>query len=109
MPRAPPAPRLTATEEGWIVSDDSSTSRFNITQYDNDFGVVIAQNDSANAWNADLWSRFDWTRDTDGKLYFCQTANLETSESAAMAVTPADGENLEDGCPGFGWLGLNPS
>ena len=81
-----------------------------ITTFSNAEDWLIAQNEAVNPdGEAELWSRFDWTRDSDGKLYFCQTANLEASEAAALAVTPADADDLEDGCPGFGWLGLNPS
>jgi hypothetical protein len=100
------------SETHWFMDLGAGTDSeygYTITTYSNEDTWLVAQNDGLNPdGEADFWSRFDWTRDTDGKLYFCQTANLETSEAAAMAVTPADGDELEAGCPGFGWLGLSP-
>ena len=39
----------------WI----QGSSAFQIISYDNETGTIIAQNDSANEYNPDLWSRFD--------------------------------------------------
>ena len=37
----------------------SGDSRFDISAYDVDGGWIVAQNASDNAWNPDLWSRFE--------------------------------------------------
>ena len=95
--------------EGWVMDaiDGSSTSFFHISQYDNDFGVVIAQNDSANAWNADLWSRFDWTFDGTGALWYCQSAYDAADETVALDTPAATSDDpAAGGCDGFAWSAL---
>lgn len=86
----------------WTI--DSAT--FQIDNYDNENRVVIAQNDAANEYNPDLWSRFDWTM-ADGELWVCQTAydadSLEAAESTP-AADPADPAN--GGCGTFAWSQL---
>ena len=45
-----------------------------ISQYDDEAGWIIAQNDSSNVYSPDLWSKFELTADTSGALYYCQSA-----------------------------------
>ena len=111
-----------------IIAADTWTSGsllFHISQYSNDEGYVIAQNDSelrsqyCSDWNlytqedceaagetwtdlADKWSRFDIASDADGGLYYCQIAYGADAEEDAMAVS-ADASDLAAGCNGFGW------
>ena len=74
-----------------------------ISAYDNETGTIIAQNDASNAYNPDLWSRFDWEYVAD-KLWYCQTAYAAESEEAALATEAADATNpAEEGCGGFSW------
>ena len=40
----------------WI----QGSSAFQIISYDNETGTIIAQNDSSNEYNPDLWSRVEW-------------------------------------------------
>jgi hypothetical protein len=82
-------------------------SVFHVSQFDNQAEYLVAQNDAANAWNPDLWSRFDWTWDVD-QLYYCQIAYDAASESDALAATGADRADLATGCGGFSWSQLNP-
>ena len=95
--------------DGWTIAaiDGSSTSLFHISQYDNDVGVVIAQNDSANDWNADLWSQFDWSFDTAGALWYCQAAYDAADETAAVDTPAATSDDpAAGGCGGFAWSAL---
>jgi len=93
----------TITEADWTMASELGTSIFAISQYDNTAMFVIAQNDSANAYNADLWSRMDWTHDADGVLNFCQSTYDAADEATALAATPADATDLSAGCGGFAW------
>ena len=83
-------------------------SVFHVSQFDNQAEYLLAKNDGSNAWNPDLWSRFDWTWDVD-QLYYCQIVYDAASEADALAVTGADRADLATGCNGFNWSQLNPS
>ena len=84
----------------------SGDSVFHTSQFDNHDDFLIAQNDTNNQWSPDKWSRFDWTWDESGKLYFCQSAFDAESEQDALSATSADREDLESGCGGFSWSAL---
>ena len=116
-----------------IIAADTWTSGsflFHISQYSNDEGFVIAQNDSearsqyCDDWSleaytqedcetgggtwidlADKWSRFDIFSDADGGLHYCQIAFDADTEEDALAVS-ADASDLAAGCNGFGWSQL---
>lgn len=90
------------TQSTWVM-DMGGT--FHISQYSNGDDFLIAQNDAANAYNPDLWSRFDWTYD-GSDLYYCQSAYDAASEAAALAATPANASDLNSGCGGFAWSAL---
>ncbi len=100
------------TADSWQQGVGPDASFFNITQYDNDTMMLIAQNDSDNTWNPDLWSRFDWTWTSAGTrtqtLYYCQTVYDAASEQAALDTTAADATDLTTGCGGFAWSMLTP-
>ena len=92
------------------ITDDSWTmmgSVFHITQYSNDNDYLITQNDSDNEYSPDLWSRFDWTYEGNGDLFYCQIVFDAQSEPAALTSTGADRSDLDTGCGGFGWSRLN--
>ena len=89
------------TQTLWTM--DSSV--FHITQFDNEADFLVAQNDAANEWNAELWSRFDWTFD-GSDLYYCQIAYDAADEATAAANTSADQADLTTGCAGFAWTKL---
>lgn len=80
---------------------------FHIDTFDNDERYLIAQNDSDNDFNPDLWSRMDWAWDGDA-LFFCQSVFDAESAEAAESAEPADGEDLDAGCGGFPWSSLTP-
>jgi hypothetical protein len=90
------------TNEMWT----SGESGFMITQFSNESQMLIAQNSSENEWSANLWSRFDWTEDSDG-LWICQTAYDAESEEAAMNIAAADATDpANTGCSSFSWTKL---
>jgi hypothetical protein len=91
-----------------LVANDawrSGDSEYAITQYDNDGGYAIAQNDAGNDWNPGMWSRFDWGW-LDGELLYCQTAYDAASEADALATPAADISSPRSGCGGFSWSAL---
>lgn len=90
-------------QESWIMDD----SVFHITQFDNGADFMVAQNDADNAYNPELWSRFDWMYDTGGALYYCQIAYDAADEATAAANEDADRSDLDAGCAGFAWSCLN--
>ena len=85
---------------------DMGGSAFHISNYDNFNHYAIAQNDSANAWYPDYWSRFDWTW-SGSSYYFCQTAYNAATEADALATAAANSADLATGCGGFSWSKLS--
>ena len=57
----------------WSMGD----SDFHVSVSDNSGNWLVAQNASDNAWNPDLWSKFEWAWDSENNLYYCQTAYAE--------------------------------
>ena len=100
--------RHTITYNSWTQGMGDTASLFHISQYDNDAMWMVAQNDSENAWSADLWSRFDWTWH-EGELWYCQTTYDAATEDDALAATAADATDpAAGGCNGFSWSKLMP-
>ena len=81
-----------------------------IADFDNDAQWVVAQNASDNTWGPDLWTRFDWTTDADGTLYFCMATYTAETKADAMAADESDTSNpAETGCRGSSmWTPLFP-
>ena len=70
----------------------------------------MAQNGPDNSYNPSLWSRFDWTYDDTGALYYCQSAyNAATQAEAAAASEPDASAPGLGGCGSFLWTALTPS
>lgn len=98
----------TITNDSW--SQYGGSSVFDFTEYDNDEAYAIAQNGSANEYNPDLYSRFDWTWDAADQLWYCQTAYAAASEADALATAAADPTDPSTtGCGGFPWTSLTPA
>lgn len=100
-------------DEGITQIGFGDPSFYHVSQYSNDGRWLVARNDSANAYSADLWSRFDWTWFDAGQgesLYFCQIAYDAASEEAAMNAEAADPEDpTAGGCAGYAWSRLSPA
>jgi len=96
------------TGDSWTQVYESGTSVFNISQFSNEEGYLIAQNDADNEFNPELWSRFDWT-EKDGTLWYCQSVYDAESEQEALDADPADDSDpANSGCGGFAWSELKP-
>lgn len=81
---------------------------YHVTRFSNDTQTIIAQNDSANGFFPDLYSRFDWT-EFNGETWYCQTAFAAATEYEARTVMPADPTDPPNGgCGTFAWSRLNP-
>ena len=94
------------TGSTWTQTPGDSTLIFKIVSFNNGQDFLVAQNDASNAFNPDLFSRFDWTT-FESKLYQCQIAFAEETAAAAEAVTTADRtEPTAGGCGGFTWTGM---
>ena len=93
------------TEDTWFSGDMS----FEISQYNNELKIVIAQNATSNQYNPDKWSKFQWSMDPHNNLFYCQVAFEEETEDAAISVPPAIANDLETGCGGFSWTMIRES
>jgi hypothetical protein len=71
-------------------------------------GWLVAQNDAANAFDPEMWSRFQWLDAADGHLYYCQTEFAAPTRQDAEASASADPTDLDAGCGGFSWTDLTP-
>lgn len=99
----------TITEVLWIQTfPNGEGERYHILDHDNGARWAIARNDADNPWNANLFSRFDWTVDGDD-LWYCQSVYDAATEDDAREATPADPSDLDGGCGGFTWTALTPS
>lgn len=79
---------------------DSWGSTYTITDYNNDERWLVAQNGANNAYNPNLWSKFEWF--VDSEIYYCQTAyDAADAESAIAAMS--DQSDKDAGCNGFPW------
>ena len=79
---------------------------FHIKEFDNSADFLLAQNDAANTFSPNLFSRFDWTF-TQNSLFYCQSVfdapDLDTARAGS-----ADRNNLVSGCgvDNFPWSEL---
>ena len=98
------------TANVYTMDFGSEVYEYFITSYDNQSRTIIAENGSINGDPAEhgKFSRFDWVVDNGGTLYVCQTTAYASSESDALNTTPANSNDLANGCPGYGWLELTP-
>ncbi len=86
----------------------NGNSSFIISKIEADSDYLIARNDAGNAYFGDKYSRFDWTVDAAGDLYFCQTAYNADTATEAEAVAGADTTSPSSGgCGGFAWSKLS--
>lgn len=94
----------TVDSQVWTMGD----SIFLITAFSNEDNYAIAQNDSGNLYDPELWSRFDWIENSDG-LWYCQTAYNAASEEEALDTPAAEpSEPNNSGCGSFAWTNLTP-
>jgi hypothetical protein len=98
----------TITEESWAIASEFGDSLHHIESWDSRARLLVAQSDAANAFNPELWGKFEWVF-VDDALYYCQSVyDAETPEDA-WAAPGADPGDLEAGCGGFPWSPLEPA
>ena len=99
----------TIDASSWVQVSTYGTLVFAVLSFDNAAESLVAQNGSSNAFNPDLYSRFDWVDGADGDLFYCQTAFDAATEEAAEATPRADDSDPANaGCGGFAWTNLVP-
>ena len=99
----------TINDDGWTQSSEGAAdSSFAFVEIDNAGQFAIAQNGADNGFAPSMYSKFEWTFDEAGDLYYCQPAfDAMTAEDASAAS--ADTGDLAAGCGGFGWSKLTAS
>jgi len=96
----------TIDEWSWSMISKWGDSLFHVSQADIDSSWLVAENDKANSHSASQWSKFDWTWDGDGTLYYCQSSFDAGSEADAVKADSADAADLKAGCAGWSWTAL---
>lgn len=97
------------------LSEDSFIQKPNIT-YNIIFWNVeeqyfIAQNDSTNAFDTNLYSRIDWMEFENMEPFkwgFCLSAYNAPTADSAKAVLTADRSNPKTGCNGYPFSRMKP-
>jgi len=84
---------------------------FHIVEWNIDDRYFIAQNDSLNSYDANLYSRIDWMKLDDMKPFkwaFCLSAYKAVSADSARSVQIADRSNPKTGCNGYPFSRMKP-
>ncbi len=84
------------------VIDSDSWNSNTITHYDNDEMWAVAQNDEDAQFSPGLWSKYDWTWNSE-ELYYCQSTFAAETEADALSADSANATDLDTGCGGFPW------
>ena len=82
--------------------DSDSWNDNTITHYDNHEMWAVAQNSEDDAFSPGLWSKYDWTWQSE-ELYYCQSTFGADTEADALSAESANASDLEAGCGGFPW------
>lgn len=96
------------TPDTWTQTADFGTSIYHLGSFDDAAGWVVGQGDASNQYNPSQWSKFQWTHDGQGTLYYCQVVYDAATEADAVSAPAADGTDLQTGCAGFNWSELDP-
>lgn len=92
----------TIGQDSWV----SGSSVFHVATWSNQEQYIVAQNDTDNEWNPDLWSRFDWVT-VESQLCYCQTTYDAPTLDDALAAGADDSDPATTGCGGFAWSTLH--
>jgi hypothetical protein len=87
--------------------EDSDASLFAIYYVNFDHEFVIAQNGVDNEFFPNIWSRFDWLTDEQGKLWYCQSAYNAISAEVAVQSQVDRSTVTTGGCGDFPWTLLS--
>jgi hypothetical protein len=84
----------------WIMRGNGTASTFRYVETKP--GHIIARNDAKNKYFPGLFSRFDYVKQKDGSIVFCQTVANAATKAAAEKHAPADFRAKDKkGCGGF--------
>jgi hypothetical protein len=83
---------------------------FDVTGYDNDTQMVVAQNEEDSGFGSLLWSRFDWAME-GSQLWVCHSTWNADTELDAIDTPAADSTSpASTGCRGTSaWTALVPT
>jgi len=86
-------------------------TRFHILKWNLDDQYFIAQNDSLNSYDPNLYSRIDWVEFENMATYewgFCLSAYNAATADSAEAVNVVDRSNPKTGCNGYPFSRMKP-
>lgn len=99
----------------YVISEDlflqKPNIRYHILEWSPSQQYLIARNDSANSYDAGLYSRIDWVKLPNMEPYqwgFCLSAYNAPSADSARAVDIVDRENPKTGCNGYPFSRMKP-
>lgn len=98
------------SDSAWMMDFGTGfgTATFAVLQFSNSADYLVAQNGAENAFNAELYSRFNWTT-SEAELYFCQNPFAAESEAEAAGTDSVERDDpTAGGCGGFPWSRLTP-
>ena len=87
-------------------------TRFHILKWNLDDQYFIAQNDSLNSYDPNLYSRIDWVEFENMATYewgFCLSAYNAATADSAEAVNVVDRSNPKTGCNGYPFSRMKPT
>jgi hypothetical protein len=91
----------------WTMKGTGKTSSFHILEEKG--GHIVARNNGSNPFNPNLFSRFDFVKQKDGSIAFCQTVPDAKTRAEAAKHAPADIHAKDGkGCGGFPFSVLKP-
>ena len=92
---------ITSTTWTESIDDGQGTSLemlFHIDDFWNDNNFLVAQNDDNNEVDGGLWSRFDWSLDSNGAWVCPSACCAETKEEALNEDIPNSSDPSSSGC-----------
>lgn len=99
--------RHTIDAKTWAMSGSGKPSRFHILESGRTH--ILARNDAANPFHPNLYSRFDFVKQKDGSVAFCQTVADAKDQELTAKARPADYKAKDGkGCAGFPFSVLKP-
>ncbi|MEQ9279841.1 MAG: hypothetical protein RLN83_10095 [Balneola sp.] len=87
-------------------------TRFHILKWNLDDQYFIAQNDSLNSYDPNLYSRIDWVEFENMATYewgFCLSAYNAATADSAETVNVVDRSNPKTGCNGYPFSRMKPT
>lgn len=97
------------SDRRWVISGNGPASTFRVVRTNLENGYVVARNDGANPYFANRYSRFDYVKKKNGRVFFCQIVPDAVSIADAESRAPANIDARDGkGCAGFPFSVLLP-